>query len=153
MDRSIKPGDVIAVGTGSDKMVGQVSKIGIRAVSVVTRDQIEFLIPNEQLMTSTVENWSYSSHDVRVRVPVPVAYGADLVLAERLMLEAAQALPRVLTRRAPQVWLSSFGEHAVLFDVRVWIEDPQDGLGKLRSDLLKAIWARFQAHGIEIPVT
>ncbi len=153
MDRSIKPGDVIAVGTGSDKMVGQVSKIGIRAVSVVTRDQIEFLIPNEQLMTSTVENWSYSSHDVRVRVPVPVAYSADLVLAERLMLEAAQALPRVLTRRAPQVWLSSFGEHAVLFDVRVWIEDPQDGLGKLRSDLLKAIWARFQAHGVEIPVT
>ena len=81
MDRSIKPGDVIAVGTGAEKVVGQVSRIGIRAVSVVTRDKIEFLIPNEQLMTSTVENWSYSSREVRVKAPVPVAYGSDLALA------------------------------------------------------------------------
>ena len=151
MDRSIKPGDVIAVGTGADKMVGQVSKIGIRAVSVVTRDKIEFLIPNEQLMTSTVENWSYSSHDVRVKVPVPVAYGTDIELAERLILAAVRGLPRVLSRRDPQVWLHAFAESAVMFEVQVWIEDPEDGLGNLRSDLLKAIWASFQANGIEIP--
>ena len=151
MDRSIKPGDVIAVGTGADKMVGQVSKIGIRAVSVVTRDKIEFLIPNEVLMTSTVENWSYSSHDVRVRVPVPVAYGSDLKLAEQLLLEAAREIPRVLTRREPQVWLSSFGENAVVYEVQMWIEDPEDGLGNLRSDLLKSVWDKFQKSGVEIP--
>ena len=151
MDRSIKPGDVIAVGTGADKTVGQVSKIGIRAVSVITRDKIEYLIPNEQLMTATVENWSYSSHDVRVRVPVPVAYGSDLVLVENLLLTAAKSLPRVLSRREPQVWLNSFGEHAILFEVRVWIDDPEDGLGSLRSDLLKKIWASFQANQVRIP--
>lgn len=151
MDRSIKPGDVIAVGTGADKTVGQVSKIGIRAVSVVTRDKIEFLIPNETLMTSTVENWSYSSHDVRVRVPVPVAYGSDLQKAEELLLEAARAIPRVLARRDPQVWLSSFGDNAILFEVQMWIEDPEDGLGNLKSDLLKSVWAKFQDGGIEIP--
>ncbi len=151
MDRSIKPGDVIAVGTGSDKMVGQVNKIGIRAVSVVTRDKIEFLIPNETLMTSTVENWSYSSLDVRVRVPVPVAYGSDLVLAEKLLLEAAMELPRVLKRSVPQVWLSSFGDNAILFEVQMWIEDPEDGLGNLRSDLLKLIWQKFKVGGVEIP--
>ena len=151
MDRSIKPGDVVAVGTGADKVVGQVSRIGIRAVSVVTRDKIEFLIPNEQLMTSTVENWSYSSHDVRVRVPVPVAYGSDLALAERLILAAAQSLPRVLDRREPQVWLAEFGENAVLFEVQIWIDDPEDGLGNLRSDLLKAIWEKFKVSGVEIP--
>ena len=151
MDRSIKPGDVIAVGSGADKMVGQVSRIGIRAVSVVTRDKIEFLIPNETLMTSTVENWSYSSHDVRVKVPVPVAYGSDLKIAEALLLEAAQSLPRVLERRVPQVWLSSFGENAILFEVQMWIEDPEDGLGNLRSDLLKAIWNKFREGGVEIP--
>ena len=151
MDRSIKPGDVIAVGIGADKMVGQVSKIGIRAVSVVTRDKIEFLIPNEQLMTSTVENWSYSSHDVRVRVPVPVAYGSDLVLAEQLLLEAAMELPRVLKRAVPQVWLNSFGDNAILFEVQLWIEDPEDGLGNLRSDLLKSIWRKFEVSGVEIP--
>jgi small-conductance mechanosensitive channel len=117
----------------------------------VTRDKIEFLIPNEQLMTSTVENWSYSSHDVRVRVPVPVAYGSDLDLAEKLLLEAAGELPRVLDRRLPQVWLSSFGENAILFEVQMWIEDPEDGLGNLRSDLLKAIWIKFKEGGVEIP--
>jgi len=153
MDRSIKPGDVIAVGTGSDKTVGQVSKIGIRAVSVVTRDKIEFLIPNETLMTSTVENWSYSSHDVRVRVPVPVAYASDLKLAEQLLLEAAREIPRVLSRREPQVWLSSFSENAVVFEVQMWIEDPEDGLGNLRSDLLKLVWEKFQKGGVEIPFT
>jgi small-conductance mechanosensitive channel len=151
MDRSIKPGDVIAVGTGADKMVGQVSKIGIRAVSVVTRDKIEFLIPNEVLMTSTVENWSYSSRDVRVKVPVPVAYGSDLVLAEKLLLEAAMELPRALKRSEPQAWLASFGDNAIVFEVQVWIEDPEDGVGNLRSDLLKSIWRKFRVSGVEIP--
>ena len=150
MDRSIKPGDVIAVGTGADKVVGQVSRIGIRAVSVVTRDKIEFLIPNETLMTSTVENWSYSSHDVRVKVPVPVAYGSDLELAEALMIEAALAHPRVQQKPPPQVWLSSFGEKAIVFELRMWIEDPEDGVGNLRSDLLKAVWRKFSAKGIQV---
>ena len=151
MDRSIKPGDMVAVGIGADKVVGQVSKIGIRAVSVVTRDKIEFLIPNEQLMTSTVENWSYSSRDVRVRVPVPVAYGSDLVLAERLILEAAHSVPRVLERSKPKVWLTEFGDSAIEFELLIWIEDPEDGLGSLRSDLLKSIWEKFKADGVEIP--
>ena len=150
MDRSIKPGDVIAVGTGADKVVGQVSKIGIRAVSVVTRDKIEFLIPNEQLMTSTVENWSYSSRNVRVKVPIPVAYGSDLELAETLMIEAAKAHPRVQQKPPPQVWLSSFGEKAIVFELRMWIEDPEDGVGNLRSDLLKAIWRKFSSKGIQV---
>ncbi len=150
MDRSIKPGDVIAVGTGTDKVVGQVSRIGIRAVSVVTRDKIEFLIPNEQLMTSTVENWSYSSHEVRVKAPVPVAYGSDLELAEALMLEAAGELPRVMKGRPSVVWLASFGEKAIVFEVRMWIEDPEDGVGNLRSDLLKAVWRKFSANGIQV---
>lgn len=151
MDRSIKPGDMVAVGAGADKVVGKVTKIGIRAVSVVTRDKIEFLIPNEQLMTSTVENWSYSSRDVRVRVRVPIAYGSDLALAERLILEAAHSLPRVLERREPAVWLTAFGESAIEFELLIWIEDPEDGLGNLRSDVLKSIWERFKAGGIEIP--
>ena len=75
MDRSIKPGDVIVVG---DKDVGWVNKIGVRAVSVVTRDGKEHLIPNEDLMTKEVENWSYTDRNVRIRIPVDVAYDCDL---------------------------------------------------------------------------
>jgi hypothetical protein len=87
MDRSIKPGDVIVVGDS----FGHVTKIGVRAVSIVTRDGKEHLIPNENLMTQEVENWSYSSRDVRVHIPVGVAYDCDLPLAQKLMIEAAKA--------------------------------------------------------------
>jgi hypothetical protein len=74
MDRSVKPGDVIVVGDS----FGHVTKIGVRAVSIVTRDGKEHLIPNENLMTQEVENWSYSSRDVRVHIPVGIAYDCDL---------------------------------------------------------------------------
>lgn len=151
MDRSIKPGDVIAVNDGSTRTVGQVNRIGIRAVSVITRDRIEYLIPNELLMTSQVENWSFSSRDVRVKVPVGVAYDSDMELVERLLLEAANSLTRVIERRPPEVWLQAFGDNAVIFEVQLWIEDPEEGLGNLRSDLLKAVLKRFRANEIKFP--
>lgn len=82
MDRSVKPGDVIVVGD----TFGEVNRIGVRAVSVVTCDGKEHLIPNEQLMVEPVENWSYSSRNVRIHMPVGVAYDTDLPLAQRLMI-------------------------------------------------------------------
>lgn len=151
MDRSIKPGDVIAVGSGTDKTVGQVNRIGIRAVSVTTRDQIEYLIPNELLMTSQVENWSFSTRDVRLKVPVGIAYGSDIELAERLMLEAARATVRVHAEPPPAVWLSAFGDSAIQFEIQLWIDDPEAGVGNIRSDLLKRVWALFREHGVQLP--
>jgi len=152
MDRSIKPGDVIAVSSGKGvSAVGQVKKIGIRAVSVTTRDSIEYLIPNEILMTSQVENWSYSSRDVRVKVPVTVAYGTDIDKAEALMLAAARAVQRVHNSPAPTVWLSAFGENAIEFEIQCWIDDPEEGVGNVRSDVLKQVWHLFLENGVEIP--
>jgi small-conductance mechanosensitive channel len=153
MDRSIKPGDVIAVATAGNgpANVGQVKKIGMRAVSVITRDKIEFLIPNENLMINQVENWSYSSLDVRVKVPVGVAYGTDIDFAEKLMLEAVRDVPRVLSDPAPTVWLHSFGENAIQFEVQIWIEDPEDGIGNVRSDVLKRLWHLFRENNVQIP--
>lgn len=147
MDRSIKPGDVIVVGD----TFGAVNKIGIRAVSVVTRDGKEHLIPNEQLMTEAVENWSYSSRDVRVHIPVGVSYGSDLALAQRLMIEAATAAARVLPEPRPSVWLKDFGDSSVDHDILVWISDPEQGVGNVRSDILNRIWKSFAEHGVEIP--
>ena len=151
MDRSIKPGDVIAVGDGSARTVGQVERIGIRAVSVTTRDQIVYLIPNELLMTSTVENWSFSTRDVRLRIPVGIAYGSDIQLAERLMLEAAAETERVLADPAPSVWLSAFGDSAIQFEIQLWIDDPEAGVGNIRSGVLKRIWALFRDNGVALP--
>ena len=151
MDKSIKPGDVIAVNDGITNTVGQVKKIGIRAVSVTTRDKKEYLIPNENLMINQVENWSYSSKDVRIKVPVIVSPTADLEVAESLMMEAALACPRVLRTRPAAVWITEFAEAGVAFEIRFWIQDPEEGLASVRSDVLKGVWRRFSEHGIKLP--
>lgn len=147
MDRSVKPGDVIVVGD----TFGAINKIGIRAVSVVTRDGKEHLIPNELLMTDSVENWSHSSRNVRLRIPVGVAYDCDLALAQRLMLEAASVSRRVLKDPAPAVWLKGFGESSVDHDILVWITDPEMGVGNVQSEILNALWVLFKDNGVEIP--
>lgn len=147
MDRSIKPGDVIVVGDS----FGWVNKIGVRAVSVITRDGKEHLIPNENLMTQEVENWSYSDRNVRVRIPVGVSFDSDLKLAQDLMLRAAQESPRVLRNPKPNVWLTAFGENRVEHDILVWISDPEGGVGNVKSDVLNRLWLLFREHGITIP--
>ncbi|NJS13705.1 MAG: mechanosensitive ion channel [Sphingopyxis sp.] len=147
MDKSVKPGDVIAVGD----TFGSINKIGIRAVSVLTRDGKEHLIPNELLMTEAVENWSYSSKHVRVRIPVGVAYSCDLALAQRLMMEAASHPSRVLADPQPVVWLTGFGDNSVDHEIRIWISDPEDGIGNVQSAVLNRLWILFKENDIEIP--
>lgn len=147
MDRSIKPGDVIVVGDS----FGWVNKIGVRAVSVITRDGKEHLIPNENLMTQEVENWSFSDRNVRIHIPVGIAYESDIKLAQKLMLEAALESPRVLETPRPNVWLTSFGDYALEHEILAWIADPEGGVGNVKSDVLNRLWVKFQEHGIEIP--
>ena len=152
MDKSIKPGDVIAVtDMAGNESFGQIRKIGVRAVSVTTRDQREYLIPNENLMINQVENWSYSSKNVRMQVHVGVSYEADMNLAEKLMLEAAKSCDRVLKAPPPTVWMSEYGDNSVNFVIHCWIKDPEDGVGNVRSAVLKKLWWLFKENGIEIP--
>ncbi|WP_327465812.1 mechanosensitive ion channel family protein [Sphingopyxis sp.] len=161
MDRSIKPGDIIVVGDGSSMggsalpggvpNVGRVAKIGVRAVNVITRDGKKHLIPNELLMTQPVENWSYASPEVRVRMRIPVPYDADLRLAQRLIVETAEANPRILNEPEPAVWITAFGERAVDHELRYWISDPEAGLGNIQGEVFLGIWDRFKEAGIRIP--
>ena len=151
MDRSIKPGDVIGVNDGISNTVGHIRKIGIRAVSVITRDKKEYLIPNENLMINQVENWSYSSREVRVKIPVGVAYGSDMELAEKLMYQAAGDTRRVLEFPKTNVLMMGYGDSSVDFEIRIWITDPEDGISNVRSEVLKKLWFLFQENGIEIP--
>ena len=147
MDRSIKPGDVIVVGDS----FGWVNKIGVRAVSVITRDGKEHLIPNENLMTQEVENWSYSDRNVRVRIPVGVGYDCDLTLAQSLMRQAALDCQRVLREPEPNVWLIGFGDSRVDHEILVWISDPEGGVSNVKSDVLNRLWHLFRDNGIIIP--
>ncbi|MDX3910142.1 MAG: mechanosensitive ion channel [Sphingobium sp.] len=148
LDRSIKPGDVIAVGD----TFGWVNKIGVRAVSVLTRDGKEHLIPNELLMTEEVENWSFSSRDVRVHVGFHVSFDCDLRLAQRLAVDAASISPRVLKEPAPVCWIKAFGDNGVEFDLRIWIDSPESGVGNVTSDVFFRIWDLFKEHGVTMPV-
>jgi small-conductance mechanosensitive channel len=147
LDRSVKPGDVIAVGD----TYGWIDSLGARYVSVVTRDGIEHLIPNEDLIVTRVENWSYSNNLVRLKIPVGIAYHADPRQASRLCLEAARATRRVLDEPAPVCLLKGFGDSAVDLELRIWIRDPTNGTSNVRSEVLLNVWDRFHEHGIEIP--
>jgi len=151
MDRSIKPGDVIALTDTKGSTFGEVNRIGVRAVSVTTRDNREILIPNEILMTTQVENWSYSSRQVGITIPLGIGYGSDIELAEKLLLQAAATVPRVLADPAPSVLLHAFGPSAIELLIAVTIEDPENGVGNVRSDVLKAAWHGLRANGVEIP--
>jgi len=152
LDKSIKPGDVISVtDQAGNEAVGQIRKIGIRAISVITRDQTEHLIPNENLMVNQVVNWSYSSKDVRVKAPVGVSYDSDLKLVTKLLYRAVDETPRVLQKPKPRVNLMGFGDSSVDFEVRFWIQDPEGGLANIRSDVYMRIWELFQENGVEIP--
>jgi len=148
MDRSVKPGDVIAVGQN----FGWVNKIGVRAVSVITREGKEHLIPNEILMTQEVENWSFSDRNVRIAIPVKIAYDSDVDLAEELMARAAKESSRVLDTPPLAVWMTAFGDYALEYEVRVWISDPEGGVHNVKADVLKRIWTLFGEHGVKVPV-
>ena len=147
MDRSIKPGDVIALGD----TYGSVNKIGTRAVSIITRDGKEHLIPNENLMTEEVENWSFSSKNVRVRISIGVSYDSDMAQVEDLLRQALEDHKRVLKRPEPRVLMTGFGDSSVDFEIRAWIRDPEGGVTNFKSDILKRVWASFKEHDIEIP--
>lgn len=147
MDKSIKPGDVIAV---SDNY-GRVDSLGARYVSVLTRDGIEHLIPNEELITTRVENWSHSHNLLRLRKTVGVHYKSDVRHAMALCMEALAETPRILKDPAPACLLREFNDSSVDIEMRFWINDPMNGRANVVSLLLLGIWDKFAEHEIEIP--
>ncbi len=147
LDRSIKPGDVIEVG----ETYGRIKSLGARYTSVVTRDGHEYLVPNEDFIVNTVTNWSFSDRFVRVRRTVGVSYNADIRLAQKLIVEAAMSVNRVLKMPEPRCLLKGFGDSSVDLEVRFWITDPEDGVSNVSSEVLFAIWDKFQEHKVEIP--
>lgn len=146
-DKSIKPGDVISIG---DKF-GWVQELRARYIVVRDRDGVDTLIPNENLITTEVINWSYLDRNVRLKCPVSISYSDDPEKAMQLMVEAAQTTTRVLTDPAPVARLLKFGDNGIELECRVWINDPQQGVNNVRSDLNLNMWRKFREAGITIP--
>jgi len=147
LDKSIKPGDVISLG----ETFGWIEALGARYVSVVTRDGKEYLIPNEDLITNQVVNWSHSDEYVRLDINFGTSYGDDPHLVRRIAIDAAQSVDRVLKFRAPVCHIVGFGDSSVDYILRFWIQDPSDGLTNVRGAVFLALWDAFAAEGISIP--
>jgi len=155
MDRSIQPGDVISFtgmpGTATEGF-GWVEELRGRYVVVRDRDGVSTLVPNQNLITNPVINWSYSDPRVRLKLPVRISYKDDPELAMRLLLDATIGHRRVIQDPAPVARLMGFGDHGIELELRFWIPDPQEGVNNVRSDVNRAIWKLFRQHGITIPV-
>ena len=155
MDHSIKPGDTVTLG----ETFGWVRELRARFVSVITRDGREFLIPNEDFITTEVVNWSFSDKFVRLDVLFGVAYDSDPHEVESIAVKAAASVNRVVERRPdgkkhprpPVCWLTGFGESSLEFKLRFWIDDPQEGTTNIRGKVLLAVWDAFKENGIRIP--
>jgi small-conductance mechanosensitive channel len=147
LDKSIKPGDIISVsGT-----YGWVTALGGRYVSVVTRDGVEHLIPNETLISMPVENWTHTQRRTRLKLDVGVHHESDVRVVIALCEDAARATERVLPDPAPKCLFIEFGESSLKLQLRFWIGDAQNGVQNVKSDVLLEIWDRFKQNGIRVP--
>jgi len=147
LDKSIKPGDVISLGD----TFGWINSLGARYVSVVTRDGREYLIPNEDLITGQVVNWSHSNDFVRLDINFGTAYHDNPHDVRRIAIEAATSVDRVLSDRNTVCHIVGFGDSSVDYVLRFWIRDPTGGLTNIRGNVYLALWDAFAEHGISIP--
>lgn len=150
-EQSVEPGDVIEIETPQGPTYGVVTKMTTRYVSVRTRDNTETLVPNQVMIANPVTNWSFSDKSHRRKVAVGVSYDTDLDQAMELCLEAARETERVLVQPKPVCLLKGFGDSSVDLEVRFWINDPENGVSNVASDVLLNVWRRFKEHDIEIP--
>jgi len=147
VDNSIKPGDVIEIaGT-----YGWINNLRARYASVITRDGTEHLIPNEDLITQRVINWTFTNNLVRMKVPIGVSYDSDPHQCLELVIAAAQSVDRVLSKPTPVCHVLGFGDSSIDLELRFWISDPTNGVANVKSQVLLNIWDTFKENNIEIP--
>jgi small-conductance mechanosensitive channel len=145
-DKSVKPGDLVTIGDSS----GRISAMNTRYISVSAGDGREFLIPNEDLVTQKVVNWTYTDKNTLVKVNFGTNYDADPRLVCKLAIEIAAASPRASWGRMPTCLLTEFAEAGMKFSLTFWIADP-DGMDAVRSDVMLALWDAFKREGIRVP--
>ncbi len=148
LDRSVRMGDMITV----DGRHGIVTRVTSRYVVVRSLDGVEAIVPNETLVTTTVLNYSYTSKNARVALTLQISYDSDIDLALKVMTDAANAHERVLkTPSPPAALVVRFAENGIDLELGLWVGDPENGLGDLRSAIYRAIFRAFKQHDIRIP--
>ena len=149
---SLSPGDVIAIrDTAGNPTYGRVTSVGARYVSLRTRNGTEHLVPNDEFLTRGLENWSLTDKKIRIKIPFSIGYDDDPRQAMQLALEAADAVQRVHKTPKPVCLLKEMGESWLNMELRVWIDDPMNGITNIKSECLLGIADRFKAAGLEFP--
>lgn len=148
LDRSIRLGNMIQLDANTH---GVVTEITTRYTVLRNLVGVEFIVPNESLVASIVQNQTFTDTRVRVVTSVSVAYDSDLEKALALLEEIARSQPRVLSDPPPRALVVAFADSGINLDLGFWIADPEQGTGLLRSEINLAIWRRFREAGIEIP--
>src|SRR4051794_13619836 len=146
VDKSVKPGDLVTIGDSS----GRISAMKTRYISVAAGDGREFLIPNEDLVTQKVVNWTYTDKNTLVKVLFGTNYDADPRLVCKLAIEIGAAAPRAIKNKPPNCILTEFAEAGMKFSLTFWIADP-DGLDNVKSEVMLALWDAFKREGIKVP--
>jgi len=144
----VKKGDLITLG----EHTGYIHDISWKRVLMRTPESVDIIIPAVDLVESTIVNWSYSSKEVRIHVPVRVAYGSDMECVKQALLEAAAEHPAVLKSPEATVWMVKFDDSAVNFELLVWINAHEIIQQRLKGELNFMIWRAFQRYKIEIPL-
>ena len=147
MDKSIKPGDLITVGD----TYGKVESLNARYASIKKMDGTEHLIPNENLISQEVINWTHTDQLIRPDLVIGVHYQSDIRKAMELCLESAKEVGRVLDYPEPDCLLTGFGDSSVDLILRFWIKDPEAGVSNVKGEILLNVWDKFHEHDIEIP--
>jgi small-conductance mechanosensitive channel len=145
-DKSVKPGDLVTIGDSS----GRISAMNTRYISVAAGDGREFLIPNEDLVTQKVTNWTYTDKNTLVKVNFGANYDADPRLVCKLAANAAAATPRAIKDKPPNCILTEFTEAGMKFSLTFWIADP-DGMDNVKSEVMLSLWEVFKREGIRVP--
>lgn len=150
-ERSIKVGDYVDLQSG---VVGKVSEISMRYTRITTNDSVDIFVPNSELTGGQVINWSYGDNYRRIHVPFGVAYGTDKDLVREAGMAAAEQIDGTIRTqgREPDVWLVSFGDSSLNFELIVWVEHKLlVAPGRTQAKYLWAIESELAARGIEIP--
>jgi small-conductance mechanosensitive channel len=145
-DKSVKPGDLVTIGDSS----GRISAMKTRYISVAAGDGREFLIPNEDLVTQKVTNWTYTDKNTLVKVNFGTNYDADPKQVCKLAIDVAAAAPRAIKSKAPNCILTEFAEAGMKFSLTFWIADP-DGMDNVKSEVMVSLWETFKREGIRVP--
>lgn len=131
--------------------VGRVVEISLRSTKIVTNDNICMIVPNSNLITAPVINWTHHDPTVRTRLPVGIAYGTDVEKVRKLLLEVAAADPDILKAPEPEVLFAGYGDSAINLELAVWSTAAVERPMHFKSRLYYAMHQKLEENRIEIP--